>query len=241
MRQPKRVFFVIAIGAIAIGMLLFNRGQRKSSASAPPASENAALAMGLSTPGPSSPESASSGAGAIVPRFATQADANVESNQLVRVGSQDVLATVNQNKIQLKDLLVEPPEDGKQVMTGEEFHSRLNRAIEMELTFQAAQAAGIGLTEEQQKRLNRVASLDKAAFEELKLEGISWSSTTPHQLEFEKRLMSALMLQQNLVAQEAAVAPSTDASVQARYEEVSRNLLARLKSNAKISLAPPPL
>jgi hypothetical protein len=48
-------------------------------------------------------------------------------------------------------------------------------------------------------------------------------------------LTAALMLQQNLIAKEAGVAPSSNAAIQARYEEALRALLARLKASANIS------
>ena len=54
------------------------------------------------------------------------------------------------------------------------------------------------------------------------------------QVEFEKRLTSALILQQNLVAKNANVKPSPDAALQARYEDALRGLLVRLKSSANI-------
>lgn len=126
-------------------------------------------------------------------------------------------------------------------MTAEEYQSRLNRAIEVELTFQAAQAEGLALTAEQRQRLARIGPTHKARLAEHKQQGISWSSVTTAQLEFERRLMSALILQQNLVAKEAAVAPSPDSAVQAGYEQTLRDILARLKGSANINTSAPAL
>jgi hypothetical protein len=55
-------------------------------------------------------------------------------------------------------------------------------------------------------------------------------------LEFEHRLTAALLLQQNLVATEASVAPSSDVSVQARYEQARSEVLSRLKATNHISI-----
>jgi hypothetical protein len=120
-------------------------------------------------------------------------------------------------------------------MTLEEYESRLNRSIEMELTFQAAAAGGVALTPEQKRRVDGVTQRHEAAFQNYTKQGITWSSVTHEQMEFEKRLTLALMLQQNLVAREAAVSPSLDTGVQARYEDVLREILGRLKSSANIS------
>lgn len=154
---------------------------------------------------------------------------------MVRVRADRVLAKVNDQAILLADLVPLRPDEQEQAMTSEEYESRLNRAIEMELTFQAAAALGVDLTPEQKRRADGLAQKHEAAFQEYRKQGITWSSLTAAQLEFEKRLTSALMLQQNLVAKEAAVLPSSDAGVQARYEDVLLEILGRLKSSANIS------
>jgi len=45
------------------------------------------------------------------------------------------------------------------------------------------------------------------------------------------------MLQQNLVAMEAHVAPASDPSVQARYEQARSEVLSRLKAKGNISVS----
>ncbi len=152
------------------------------------------------------------------------------------VSAEQVLATVNGKAIRLADLVSLAPDERQRTMTAEQYESRLNRAIEMELTFQAAQARAVELTPEQRQRLNRVEQHHQSALAKFKPGGISWSSVTPPQLEFEKRLMSALMLQQNLVAKEAAVAPSPDAVVQAQYERALQDILAGLRAAANINV-----
>ena len=160
-----------------------------------------------------------------------------ESANLVRVRADQVLATINAQAVLLKDLVPLRADEQEQAMTAEEYQSRLDRAIEMELTFQAAAAQGVDLTPEQKQRVDGIAQKHEATFQQYQKQGVTWSSVTPAQLEFEQRLTSALVLQQNLVAKEAGVRPSTDATIQARYEEASQLMLARLKANAQIRTA----
>jgi hypothetical protein len=148
-----------------------------------------------------------------------------------------VLAKVNDQTILLKDLVPLRPEEQEQAMTPEEYESRLNRAIEMELTFKAAVAQGVDLMPEQKKRVDGVARRHEAILQEYRKQGVTWSSVTPAQLEFEKRLTSALMLQENLVATEAGVAPASDPSVQLRYEQARNEVLSRLKANGNVSIS----
>ena len=157
-----------------------------------------------------------------------------ESANVVRVRADQVLAKVNEQTILLKDLVPLRADEPEQTMTPEEYDSRLNRAIEMELTFQAAAAQGLDLTPEQSKRVDGIAQKHEATFQEYQKQGITWSSVTSAQLEFEQRLTSALLLQQNLVAMESGVAPATDPGVQARYEQARNEVLERLKAKANI-------
>jgi hypothetical protein len=179
------------------------------------------------SPAALSRDSASASVAAMVPAGAA----------IVRVGVDRVLAKVNNQAVLLKDLVPLQPDEREHAMTAEEYESRLNRAIEMELTFRAAAVQGVTLTAEQQKRVSGIARKHDATFQDYKKQGMTWSSVTPAQVEFEQRLTSALLLQQNLVAMEAHVAPSADASVQARYEHARSEVLSRLKANGNISLS----
>lgn len=162
---------------------------------------------------------------------------DVESIQLMSVRAGQVLATINNHQIQLKDLVALASDDTEMAMTAQEYQSRLTRAIEVELTFQAAQAQGLVLTAEQRQRLVRIGQNHKARLQEYTQEGLSWSSVSTAQLEFERRLMSALMLQQNLVSKEAAVAPSSNPTKQARYEDALREMLDQLESTSAIQIS----
>jgi hypothetical protein len=156
---------------------------------------------------------------------------------VVRIRADQVLAQVNDLAIRLADLVPLWLDEQEQAMTVEEYESRLNRAVEMELTFQAAAARGVDLTPEQKKRVNGVAQKHEATFQEYRKQGVTWSSVTPAQIEFEQRLTTALLLQQNLVAKETHVAPSADPGVQARYEQARNEVLGQLKAESLISLS----
>ena len=163
------------------------------------------------------------------------ADIASQPASMLRLRADRMLAQVNETAILLKDLVPLRPDEQEQAMTVEEYESRLNRAIEMELTFQAAAAQRVRLTPEQKKRVDGIAQRHEATLQQYEKQGITWSSLTAAQLEFERRLTSTLMLQQNLVAKEAGAAPSPDAAIQAQYEDALRLVLARLKSSANIS------
>ena len=106
----------------------------------------------------------------------------------------------------------------------------------MELTFQAAAARGVNLTPEQNKRVEGIGRRHEAALQDYRKQGVAWSSLTPAQVEFEQRLTSALMLQQNLVASEAHVAPGSEPGVQVRYEQARSEVLNRLKVRSNLRI-----
>lgn len=165
------------------------------------------------------------------------ADIASQPGNVIQLRADRVLAKVNDQVILLKDLVPLQPDEQEQAMTSEEYQSRLNRAIEMELTFQAAAARRVDLTPEQKKRVDGVAQRHEATLQEYKKQGVRWSSVTPAQVEFEKRLTSALMLQQNLVATEAHVVPASEPGVQARYDQARNKVLSRLKAKGNISVS----
>ena len=152
-----------------------------------------------------------------------------------------VLVLVNQTPVQLRNLMPVAPGETEKVLTYEEYESRLKRAIEMEVTFQAARAQGVELTAAQQQRLKGIAQGNQADLEHYRNYGVSWSSIGPEQVEFEQRLLAAQMLEQNLVAKKAALAPSPDPDMQSRYEQARRELLDQLQADANITKHVPAL
>ena len=151
------------------------------------------------------------------------------------VNAARVLATVNQSPLKLKDLMSVLPDETEKELTPEQYASRLQRAVEMELTFQASRDQGVELTAAQQQRVEQVAEGDRSDLEHYKKYGLTWSSSNPEQMEFEKRLLSAQMLEQNLVAKKAGVSPSPDPAMQSRYEQARRELLDQLQASTNIT------
>ena len=152
-----------------------------------------------------------------------------------------VLATVNRTQIKLRDLMPVRPDETEKELTAEQYAYRLQRAIEMELTFQAARDQGVELTSAQKQRVEQIAPQHQADLEHYKKYGLTWSSISPEQVEFEQRLLSAQMLEQNLVARKAAVSPSPNPETQARYEQARRELLDQLEAGANITKPVPSL
>jgi hypothetical protein len=169
--------------------------------------------------------------------IAPPADVASHPADVMRIPTDRVLAQVNDRAILLKDLVPFQPEAEEQAMTSEEYTSRLNRAIEVELIFQAAATEAVDLTPEQKRRVDGVARKHEATMEGYLKQGLTWSSMPPAQVEFEQRLTTGLLLQQNLVAREAGVAPSSDTFVQALYEHERREVFSRLKAASHISIA----
>jgi hypothetical protein len=131
-----------------------------------------------------------------------------EPASVMRVPADLPLAKVNDQVILLKDLVPLRADEQEMEMTSEEYESRLNRAIEMEETFQAAAAQGVGLTPEQEARVERIAQKHEATVQHYHEQGFTWNSVKPEQLDFEKRLTSALLLQQNLAMEADGVSAS---------------------------------
>lgn len=158
-----------------------------------------------------------------------------------RVDTAKVLAMVNQTPLQLRDLMPVRPGETERELTPEVYASRLQRAIEMELTFQAARAQGVELTEAQQQRLEEIAGQNQADLEHYKQYGLTWSSSSAEQVEFEQRVLAAQMLEQNLAAKYAGVVPSPDPEVQSRYERARSEMLNQIEAGANITKAVPAL
>ena len=78
--------------------------------------------------------------------------------ETVRIPAAKTLAKVNHALITLKDLapLGQASSNAEKLMSAEMYRALLDRAIERELTFQAARAKGIELTEEQQRQREQV-------------------------------------------------------------------------------------
>ena len=157
----------------------------------------------------------------------------------LRVDAAHVLATVNQTPLQLQHLMYLSPGETQAELTHEQFNSRLERAIGIELTLQAAQAQGVTLTEVQQQRVARLDLQNEAGIDDYRHIGVSWSSVGGEAVAFEQQLLVAQILEQNLVASRWAVAPSPNPEIQSRYEAARQELLGQLKAAATITKTAP--
>jgi hypothetical protein len=155
---------------------------------------------------------------------------------LVRLAPDKVLATVNKTPIQLRHLMPVGNAEAGQSLTPEEYDSRLQRAVDAELITQAARSGGITLNEAQQKRADAIAQSNDAEMEHYRKYGMTWKSTSAEAMEFEKRMVTAQMLEQNLVTQSSNLTPSTDPALQSKYEQARQELLAKLHTQASIAI-----
>lgn len=176
---------------------------------------------------------------AVNPAVAPVATPPVSSVNPMRVSATQVLARVNGKPIQLKDLVAVQPGEAEKSMTPAQYKHRLQRAIEMELTFQAAREQGVELTPAQKQRLEQIAAQPQENLEHYRKDGFTWSSSTAAQAEMERLLLTAQLLEQNLVAKKAGVIPSSQPAMQTRYEQERRALLDQLQTGASITKAVP--
>ena len=137
---------------------------------------------------------------------------------VVRVKPDRVLATVNGVSITLKDLVPLPKDKAgtEQMLSAEMYEFLFQRAIDREVTFQAARAQGADLTENQKQRLAAIGGQserrDPNVFDTL--------HASPENAEFEQRDLSGLALQSVLAEKAGVPAPYvTSEQVEAYFQE----------------------
>ena len=137
---------------------------------------------------------------------------------VVQIKPDRVLARVNGVAITLKDLIPLPKEKAatEQMLSAEMYDFLFNRAVEREVTFQAAQAQNAELTESQKQRLAELRAQsehrDAAVFDNL--------HQSSENLDFEQRDLAGVALQ-SVLAEKAGV-PSpyvTSEQVEAYFQE----------------------
>ncbi len=153
----------------------------------------------------------------------------------VKLQAGQVLATVNQIPITVADLVAVEAGQADVTMDPAEYEARLTKAVEAELTLQAARRQGVSLQPAQQDRIATITQRHADAFAKYKEQGVTWTSVTAEQIALEERQVAATVLQQNLVLKEAGVGPSPDPAVQAKYEASLRTLLGQLQASANIT------
>lgn len=210
-------------GLVAL-LWLAVRGQRPnpqpgtvSTTPAPPAQVGTTGVTRVATP----PSATKPPAGRPVPPPAV--DAVVLENagtaaEVVRVNANQVLGTVNGVAITLKDLVPVAREKAgtDQVLSAEMFGFLLNRAVDRELTVQAARSQGVELSEEHRQRLSehqaRSSKREDGVFDTLQH---SSEST-----EFQQRDLSAMALQYSLAEKAGVPSPHvTTEHVAAYYQQ----------------------
>jgi hypothetical protein len=244
--NKKTLVWIVAAGIIAVAAFWLLRRPSAPSARGPTPAQVVAPPAPVAPetpaplPAPAAPAPTSAAAAATVPA-APRVDTIVakegaEPIQVVRVHADQVLATVNSIPITLKDLVPLPPGDphAERSMESDIYNARLDRAIEAELTFQAARSRNITLNDQQQQQLQRIRDRHSADIQTYRDQGLMWTSVTAEQIDFETRVTSALLLQQNLVAQTAGVSPH-----QPEYAEALRELLDHLRASANIAISKP--
>ncbi len=242
MKNRKLVVAVVAMVVVIAAIFLL----KSRPAPAPPVAPSQPAAESVAPPAlppmlaPKATSPAPPPAEAVAPsQHVPEPAVPVAPPAIIRVRASQILATVNNVPIMLKDLMPLAPGNtsSEQPMEPDVYESRLNRAIEAELTFQAARSQNVSLTDEQQQRLQGIRDKAAADIEAYKSQGMTWTSIKPEQLEFEGRMTSALLLQQNLVAKAGGPSP-VDAEA---YAKRLRQLLDQLRAAANIAVNQPSL
>lgn len=220
----RKILISVAAACILVGTLLALRTPKVSRQQAPPttpapaeskpSSTRSAEPTGAAATAPSAPPVAASQPERqnIVPETGGPAQA------VVRIKPDRVLATVNGVAITLKDLIPLPKEKtgSEQMLSAEMYEFLFNRAVEREVTFQAAQAQSAELTDGQKQRLAELRAQnerkDPTVFDNL--------HQSSENLDFEQRDLAGVALQ-SVLAEKAGV-PSpyvTSEQVEAYFQE----------------------
>ncbi len=139
-----------------------------------------------------------------------------QSNRVFRVRQDQTLASINGTAITLRDLfpIKAVATDVEQEIAPETYEYFLKRAIDRELTVQAAKAQGITLTESQSQQLAKMQGLREQPEPGL----LQKFTVDAAQIQFELRDAQAFMLQNNLLAQQGSSPNVTADQVQAYYQ-----------------------
>jgi hypothetical protein len=237
MKRPSRFQYIIAaiIGLTLVSVVWFVQAIKRLEMSVAPVSP-VAQAPTTRTASRSATATEDPASGKTRMRDDSTATPRVD---VVELNPEQVLAMVKNEPILLRHLMPVGEDDAQHILTPEEYASRLQRAIDMEVVFQAAKDAGVELTEAQQKRRDAVSEISQAELAHYKKHGLTWSTTGPEQVEFEQRLLTAHMLEQNLVLKATALQPSADPAIQARYESARLDLLKQLHAAANVAITRP--
>jgi hypothetical protein len=140
------------------------------------------------------------------------------AQQVVRIKPDRVLATVNGVSITLKDLIPLPKEKAgaEQMLSAEMYEFLFKRAVDREVTFQAARTQSVDLNDSQKQRLAQIRGdserRDPAVFDNL--------HQSPENTDFEQRDFTGVALQ-SVLAEKAGVASPyvTSEQVEAYFQD----------------------
>jgi hypothetical protein len=220
----RKILISVAAACVLVGTVLALRTAKVSrqpgqSATAAPSESQASSVKptersGDASAAPSAPTMAASQP----PRQNVVPETGGPAQAVVRIKPDRVLATVNGVAITLKDLIPLPKEKAgsEQMLSAEMYDFLFNRAVEREVTFQAAQAQNAELNDSQKQRLAELRAQsernDPAVFDNL--------HQSSENIDFEQRDLAGLALQ-SVLAEKAGV-PSpyvTSEQVETYFQE----------------------
>lgn len=191
---------IVVVGLLIIGLLAYVRFHK------PVSPENPAINQ----------MDGAGGHGEPTPVSAGHLPDVTQSNRVFRVRQDQILATINGTAITLRDLfpIKVVAADVEQEIAPETYEYFLKRAIDRELTVQAAKAQGITITESQNQQLAKMQGLREQPEPGL----LQKFTVDAAQIQFELRDAQAFMLQNNLLAQQGSSPNVTADQVQAYYQ-----------------------
>jgi hypothetical protein len=220
----RKILISVAAACVLVGTVLVLRTAKVSRQPAQPttAAPSESKARSVNPTERSSDTSAAPSAPTMAasqpPRQNVVPETGGPAQAVVRIKPDRVLATVNGVAITLKDLIPLPKEKAgsEQMLSAEMYDFLFNRAVEREVTFQAAQAQNAELNDSQKQRLAELRAQserkDPAVFDNL--------HQSSENLDFEQRDLAGVALQ-SVLAEKAGV-PSpyvTSEQVEVYFQE----------------------
>ena len=226
MKSNKFILFagLGCVAAMLLAGLFFLRNGRQSKEQAsvplpnPPVAKASPSAVAGTNPKASRPVTPETAVSAPPRRENVVPETGGPPEKIVRVKATQTLASVNGVAIALKDLMPMPKEKEatEQIMSADMYDFLFNRAVERELTFQAARSQGIELTQEQKQRLAEI----RARSEEKAPGVFDTLQQNPENTAFEQRDLTGLLLQAALAEKAGVSSPHvTPELVEAYFQQ----------------------
>jgi hypothetical protein len=201
MKRGVSILWLVAVVLAVTAFTFYLHFRHRAANSSPVASpETRSAAAKPAEPGPAGRTNAVAG--------------QAQTNQVFRVRSDQVLATVNGISLTLRDLIPLSNTNGEQELAPEAYQYFLDRAINRELIQQAAKAQGVTLTDSQGEQLTRT----RTAREQSEPGLVGKLTVNAAEIEFESRDAAAFMLQTTLMARQGASPNVTPEQVEQYYQ-----------------------